>query len=299
MAVAKAAPGALCTASPARDSGASARRVCVQAIFVFVWQATPSADSSLFYFYTNELHFGPEFLGRVRTAGSVASLAGIVLYNTTLKRVKLKRMFRWSAILGAGLGLTQVVLVTGWNERLGISNEYFCLVDEIILTVLGRISFMPVLVLAAKVRRRVRPPSPRPPLLCCGFVAQYHRIHLRKHAESCTMDGQGRAHALAVRASGSTAAARAQVCPEGVEATLFATLMSILNGGSVTGSFLGSLLTRAFGVTGSQFDNLALLLTTCSLGSLLPLPLLRLVPDLHDDDDSGGGGGEDEDDKSR
>jgi hypothetical protein len=30
----------------------------------------------MFYFYTNELHFTPEFLGRVRLAGSIASLAG-------------------------------------------------------------------------------------------------------------------------------------------------------------------------------------------------------------------------------
>lgn len=39
-------------------------------------QATPTADSAMFYFYTNQLHFQPEFLGRVRLAGSVASLAG-------------------------------------------------------------------------------------------------------------------------------------------------------------------------------------------------------------------------------
>jgi BT1 family len=119
----------------------------------------------------------------------------------------------------------QVILVTGVNQKLGISNEYFCLVDEIVLTVLGRVSFMPVLVLAAK------------------------------------------------------------LCPAGVEATLFATLMSILNGGSVTGSFIGSVLTKAFGVTGTNFDNLALLVTVCALGSLLPLPLLRLVPDLRDEEE--------------
>ena len=74
--------------------------------------------------------------------------------------------------------------MTGLNQKLGIENELFCLADEIVLTVLGRVSFMPVLVLAAR------------------------------------------------------------VCPEGVEATLFATLMSILNGGSVSGGFLGSGLTK-------------------------------------------------------
>ena len=40
---------------------------------------------------------------------------------------------------------------------------------------------------------------------------------------------------------------------QGVEATLFATLMSILNGGSFAGSALGSGLTAAFGVTATNF----------------------------------------------
>ena len=119
----------------------------------------------------------------------------------------------------------QVVLITGLNKQLGISDEYFCLVDEIVLTVLGRISFMPVLVLAAR------------------------------------------------------------VCPEGVEATLFATLMSICNSGAVTGSFVGSLATKGLGVTSTNFDNLALLVTLCAFGTLLPLPLVGLVPDLDSEEE--------------
>ena len=66
---------------------------------------------------------------------------------------------------------------------------------------------------------------------------------------------------------------------QGVEATLFAALMSILNGGSATGSFLGSLLTRVMGVTSTDFGALAPLLLICNLSSLLPLALLQLVPD--------------------
>ena len=43
---------------------------------------------------------------------------------------------------------------------------------------------------------------------------------------------------------------------QGVEATLFATLMSILNGGAFVGSALGSGLTAAFGVTATDFTRL-------------------------------------------
>ena len=65
---------------------------------------------------------------------------------------------------------------------------------------------------------------------------------------------------------------------QGVEATLFATLMSVLNGGAFAGSTFGALLTRSFGVTSEDFTNLAPLVTVCTLSSLLPLPLLRLLP---------------------
>ena len=66
---------------------------------------------------------------------------------------------------------------------------------------------------------------------------------------------------------------------QGVEATLFATLMSILNGGGFAGSFLGGTLTSWFGVTSDKFDNLAALVVVCTLSSLAPLPLLRMVPE--------------------
>ncbi|CAN1310432.1 Folate-biopterin transporter 1, chloroplastic [Linum perenne] len=70
----------------------------------------------------------------------------------------------------------------------------------------------------------------------------------------------------------------AKLCPEGMEATLFATLMSISNGGSVLGELLGALLTKVFGVTKDSFDNLAALIIICNLSSLLPLPLIGLLP---------------------
>ena len=73
------------------------------ALFTFFWQATPSADSAMFYFYSNQLSFGPEFLGRVRLVGSVSSLVGIWLYNSYFKKVPLRSMFLWSAVLGLSL----------------------------------------------------------------------------------------------------------------------------------------------------------------------------------------------------
>ncbi|XP_077240648.1 major facilitator superfamily protein [Tasmannia lanceolata] len=202
--------------------------ILLPTVFMFLWQATPHSESAMFFFTTNKLGFTPEFLGRVKLVTSVASLLGVALYNGFLKNVPLRTIFLSTTIIGVALGMTQVFLVTGLNRQFGISDEWFAIGDSLIITVLSQASFMPVLVLAAK------------------------------------------------------------LCPQGMEATLFATLMSVSNGGSVTGGLLGAALTQVLGVTKDSFNNLALLIVLCNLSSLLPLPLLGLLPKDNPDATSGG-----------
>ena len=215
-------PTAFANQAKALWEAISEKSILYPAIFVFLWQATPSASTAMLFFETNELGFTTEFLGRIQLLASVASLIGVGVYNGLLKDVELKKIFMWTAFLGTGLGMTQLMLITGVNRTLGISDQVFALGDSALLTVLGQVSFMPVLVLAAK------------------------------------------------------------LCPTGVEATLFATLMSMLNGGSFLGSAMGSGLTGLFGVTADNFDNLAPLVATCTLLTLAPLLGLRLLPDTLD-----------------
>ncbi len=54
-------------------------------------QATPSADTALLFFETNELGFTTEFLGRIRLAAALAALAGVGIYNFALKRTPLRK----------------------------------------------------------------------------------------------------------------------------------------------------------------------------------------------------------------
>ena len=73
-----------------------------------------------------------------------------------------------------------------------------------------------------------------------------------------------------------------RLCPESVEATLFATLMSVFNCGNVVAGFLGGSLMSSLGVTSDNFDNLPLLIVLCSASSLLPLPFLSLIDAARD-----------------
>jgi len=71
----------------------------------------------------------------------------------------------------------------------------------------------------------------------------------------------------------------ARVCPPGVEATLFAFLMAVLNLSSFFSSFVGAALTNLLHVTESDFSNLAMLTLICNLSGLFPLALLGFVPE--------------------
>jgi len=186
--------------------------------FLFLWQATPTAESAFFFFTTNDLGFEPEFLGRVRLVTSLASLGGIWLFQRFLKQVPFRVIFGWSTLISAILGLSMLLLVTHTNRTLGISDRWFSLGDSLILTVMGQIAYMPVLVLAAR------------------------------------------------------------LCPPGVEATLFALLMSVVNLAGLVSYEGGAVLTHWLGVTDHNFTHLSLLVLITNLSTLLPLPFLGWLP---------------------
>jgi folate/biopterin transporter len=187
-------------------------------LFVFLWQCTPTGESSFFYFVTNDLGFQPEFLGRVRLVSSLASLIGIWVFQHYLKAVPFRQIFGWTTLISSLLGLTTLLLVTHTNRLLGIDDHWFSLGDTLILTVMGQITFMPVLVLAAR------------------------------------------------------------LCPPGVEATLFAMLMSVLNLAGLVSQEGGALLTHILGVNEHNFDKLWLLVTITNLGGIVPLIFLGWLP---------------------
>lgn len=194
------------------------KSILLPTLFIFIWQATPSADSAFFYFSTNELGFEPEFLGRVRLVTSIAALVGIAIYQRFLKGVPFRKILGWSILISAVLGMTTLLLVTHTNRAIGISDRWFSLGDSLVLTVMGQIAFMPVLVLSAR------------------------------------------------------------LCPPGIEATLFALLMSVFNLSGLVSNELGAILTHWLGISEFQFENLWILVLIANLSTLLPLTLLGWLP---------------------
>jgi folate/biopterin transporter len=203
------------------------------ALFLFIWQATPTSDGAFFYFMTDDLHLGPEFMGRIQLVSAAAGLAGVWLYQQFFRNVNIKDLLFWSTIVSFPLGMLPLLLITHTNQALGIPDTALIYGDDVVLSALGEITFMPTLVLAAR------------------------------------------------------------LCPPGVEAVLFATLMSSFNGAGTLGTEIGAALTKLMGVTDTNFDNLGLLTVICNVSSLLPLLFIGWMDDASGEDTEGTADAED------
>jgi folate/biopterin transporter len=71
----------------------------------------------------------------------------------------------------------------------------------------------------------------------------------------------------------------ARLCPSGIEATVFALLMSISNLAGILSHETGAMIMHWLGIQEEQFQALWILIVISNLTTLLPLPLLRWLPD--------------------
>ncbi|GMH05733.1 hypothetical protein Nepgr_007573 [Nepenthes gracilis] len=69
-----------------------------------------------------------------------------------------------------------------------------------------------------------------------------------------------------------------QLCPPGIEGTLFALFMSINNFGSTVGSFMGAGLASVLNISSGSFDNLLLGISIQFFCTFIPIAFLFLIP---------------------
>lgn len=69
-----------------------------------------------------------------------------------------------------------------------------------------------------------------------------------------------------------------QLCPPGIEGTLFALFMSINNLGSTLGSFVGAGLASILGISSGSFDNLLIGIVIQVFCTFIPIGFIFLIP---------------------
>ena len=206
--------------------------------FLFLWRATPSSGSAFNYFLIDELHFDPEFFGRLSLISHTMGIAGIFVFRKFLLSLPLRTLFFWIIIASVLLSLPTFGLIYGWYHMLGVSPKFFAMADTLISAPLAEIGFLPLLVLVAR------------------------------------------------------------ICPDGIEATMFAVLASLMNIGLALSDLGGAALSTFFDIRGAaenlpgNYAHLDTVMWIAILSSFLPLPLLRFLPETRVSEEIGIPSGE-------
>jgi len=121
------------------------------AAFIFLFTATPNSSQAFFYFLVNELSFDTRVMGMLSVVGVVSAMLGLAVYRLLAPRVHMHTLLKSSVVFGTVLGLVQLLLITRVNVRLGISDYWFSLSDDVISSFVAQLTMMPLLVIAATV----------------------------------------------------------------------------------------------------------------------------------------------------
>lgn len=119
--------------------------------FLFLWRATPSSGSAFSYFLIDELHFDPEFFGRLSLISHAMGIAGVFIFRKFLLSLSLRTLFFWIIIASVVLSLPTFGLIYGWYHILGVSPKFFAMADTLISAPLSEIGFLPLLILVARI----------------------------------------------------------------------------------------------------------------------------------------------------
>lgn len=112
-------------------------------IYLLVFNAGPSYDDSLYYFYIDRLGFQPGVVGELKVAQELAKLIGIVAYRYYLRDIPEQKLMVGLTSLTFPLLLTPLLLTTGAYESLGVSPQCLAVSGELIREVFLHLQVLP------------------------------------------------------------------------------------------------------------------------------------------------------------
>ncbi|XP_008794379.2 probable folate-biopterin transporter 2 [Phoenix dactylifera] len=110
-------------------------------------------QEGMFYWYTDSTS-GPSFsqgtIGFIFSVGSAGSILGVLLYQNVLKDYPFRGLLFWSQLLSSLSGMLDLILVLRLNLKVGMPDYLFVVIDECVSQMVGRLKWMPLLVLSSK-----------------------------------------------------------------------------------------------------------------------------------------------------
>ncbi|XP_015085325.1 probable folate-biopterin transporter 2 isoform X1 [Solanum pennellii] len=110
-------------------------------------------QEGMFYWATDAKggpHFSKEYIGYISAVASIGSLLGAILYQYGLKDHSFRDLLFWTQLLFGLSGMLDLVLVLRLNLKVGIPDYFFMVMDASVTQLVGRLKWMPLLVLSSK-----------------------------------------------------------------------------------------------------------------------------------------------------
>ena len=89
-------------------------------------------------------------IGFMYAVGAAGSLLGVLLYQNILKDYPFRGLLLWSQLLSSFSGMLDLILVLRLNLKFGMPDFFFVVIDESVSQMIGRLKWMPLLVLSSK-----------------------------------------------------------------------------------------------------------------------------------------------------
>ncbi|CAK9186850.1 unnamed protein product [Ilex paraguariensis] len=112
-----------------------------------------SIHEGMFYWYTDAKSgpsFSQEVIGSISSVGAIGSLLGVLLYQNVFRNHPFRRVLFWSQLLFGASGMLDLILVSRVNLRFGVPDYFVAVIDAAISYMIGRLKWMPLLVLSSK-----------------------------------------------------------------------------------------------------------------------------------------------------
>ncbi|CAN4077127.1 unnamed protein product [Withania somnifera] len=110
-------------------------------------------QEGMFYWATDSEggpHFSKEYIGYISAVASIGALLGAILYQYGLKDHSFRDLLFFTQLMFGLSGMLDLVLVLRLNLKFGIPDYFFMVMDASVSQMVGRLKWMPLLVLSSK-----------------------------------------------------------------------------------------------------------------------------------------------------
>ncbi|KAH7281097.1 hypothetical protein KP509_36G029700 [Ceratopteris richardii] len=115
--------------------------------FAASYAVIPAMGGSIFYYQAQYLHIHPTYLGLAKVMGQMGLMAGSVLYNRYLKGSSPRKVLLAVQVLLSACMLSDIILVSRMNIRLGIPDHLFVLGASAFAEAIAQFKVLPFSVL--------------------------------------------------------------------------------------------------------------------------------------------------------